>query len=133
MKPFIFLLCFFTSNILFAQQPITQTETPEKLAQKQLDGYNALNIEAFLEPYADDVEIYNFPNTLLMKGKAEMRKSYQKYFENTPKLHCELKNRIIQGNTVIDHEYITGVNTPFTVVAIYQVENGKIKKVYFVR
>jgi hypothetical protein len=133
MKLFIFLLCFFTSNILFAQQTIIQTETPEKLAQKQLDGYNALNIEAFLEPYADDVEIYSFPNTLRMKGKEEMRKSYQKYFESTPKLHCELKNRIVQGNTVIDHEYITGVNTPFTAVAIYQIENGKIMKVYFVR
>lgn len=133
MKQFIFLICFFTSNILFGQQPTIQTETPATLAQKQLDGYNALNLEAFLEPYADDVEIYSFPNTLRMKGKEEMRKSYQKYFESTPKLHCELKNRIVQGDTVIDHEYITGVNTPFTAVAIYQIESGKIKKVYFVR
>jgi hypothetical protein len=133
MKHFIFLLCFFTSNTLFAQQTTIQTETPEKLAQKQLDGYNALNIEAFLEPYADDVEIYNFPNTLRIKGKAEMRKSYQKYFESTPKLHCELKNRIVQGNTVIDHEYITGNGEPFAAIGIFQVENGKIKKVYFVR
>jgi hypothetical protein len=133
MKPFIFFLCLFVSNNIFGQQPIAQTETPETLAQKQLDGYNARNIDAFLVPYADDVEIYNFSNTLLMKGKEEMRKSYQKYFESTPKLHCELKNRIVQGNTVIDHEYITGVNMPFTAVAIYQIENGKIKKVYFVR
>jgi hypothetical protein len=133
MKQFIFFLCLLVSSITFSQQPTIQTETPEKLAQKQLDGYNAHNIDAFVEPYADDVEIYNFPNTLLMKGKEEMRKSYQKYFESTPKLHCELKNRVVQGNTVIDHEYITGVNTPFTAVAIYQIDNGKIKKVYFVR
>jgi hypothetical protein len=133
MKLFIFFMCFLATNVIFAQQPIIQTETPEKLAQKQLDGYNALNTDAFVEPYADDVEIYSFPNTLRMKGKEEMRKSYQKYFESTPKLHCELKNRILQGNTVIDHEYITGSGEPFTAVAIYQIENGKIKRVYFVR
>lgn len=136
MKKILFLiLC--SSNVLFAQKQTAITnssaETPEVLAQKQLDGYNARNIDAFLEPYAEDVEIYNFPNTLRMKGKEEMRKSYDAYFKKTPNLHCELKNRIIQGNTVIDKEYITGVGNPFEAVAIYQIENNKIKKVYFIR
>lgn len=108
-------------------------DTPEILAQKQLNGYNARNIEAFLEPYADDVEIYTFPNTLRTKGKDEMRKSYDSYFQKTPNLHCEIKNRIIQGNTVIDKEYITGAGKPFEATAIYQIENNKIRKVYFVK
>lgn len=133
MKQFIFLLGLLTSNFIFAQQATIKTDSPEILAQKQLDGYNAHDIEAFLEPYADDVELYIFPNTLRMKGKEEMRKSYKKYFESTPKLHCELKNRIIQSNTVIDHEYITGNGEPFAAIGIFQIENGKIKKVYFVR
>ena len=34
-------------------------DTPSDLAQRQLNGYNLRNIEAFLEPYAEDVEIYN--------------------------------------------------------------------------
>jgi len=62
-----------------------------------------------------------------------MRKSYEAYFQKTPNLHCELKNRIIQGNTVIDKEYITGTGKPFEAIAIYQIENNKIKRVYFVR
>jgi hypothetical protein len=126
----LFLFLFLLSNIAFAQ---TQEITPEVLAQKQLIGYNARDIDAFLEPYADDIEIYTFPNTLRSKGKDEMRKSYEAYFQKTPNLHCELKNRIIQGNTVIDKEYITGTGKPFEAIAIYQIENNKIKRVYFVR
>jgi len=39
------------------------------------------------------------------------------------------------GNTVIDHERITGIpgSETFDAVAIYKIEDGKIAKVYFVR
>ena len=108
------------------------TETPYSLVQRQLNAYNGHSLEAFLEPYADDVEIYQFPNTLRMKGRDEMRKAYQ-FITQTPGLHCEVRNRIINGNTVIDHERVKGFGkNAVEAVAIYQVEKGKIKKVYFV-
>jgi len=129
MKKLFFLLLPL-ANVAFAQK---QEITPELLAQKQLEAYNAHDIDAFVEPYADDVEIYRFPDKLLYKGKETMRKDYGEFFKNTPKLHCELKNRIIQGNTVIDKEYITGTGKPFEAVAVYQIENNKIKKVYFIQ
>jgi hypothetical protein len=131
MKKLFLLLMLFT-NAAFAQEQ-KQEITPEALAQKQLEAYNAHNIDAFVEPYADDVEIYEFPNKLLYKGKETMRKDYGEFFKRATNLHCELKNRIIQGNTVIDKEYITGAGKPFEAVAIYQIENNKIKKVYFMR
>lgn len=126
----LFLFLILVGNLTFAQK---QETTPESLAQKQLEAYNAHNIDAFVEPYADDVEIYGFPDKLLYKGKETMRKDYGEFFKNTPKLHCELKNRIVQGNTVIDKEYITGAGKTFEAVAIYQIENNKIKKVYFIQ
>lgn len=129
MKKLFFLLLLL-ANVAFAQK---QEITPETLAQKQLEAYNAHDIDAFVEPYADDVEIYGFPDKLLYKGKETMRKDYGEFFKNAPKLHCELKNRIIQGNTVIDKEYVTGAGKPFEAVAVYQIENNKIKKVYFIQ
>ena len=80
--------------------------TPADLAQRQLNAYNLRNIEAFLEPYADDVEVYNYPNTLLFKGKETMRTGYTQMFENTHNLHCELVGRISQGNVVMDKELV---------------------------
>jgi imidazolonepropionase-like amidohydrolase len=105
--------------------------TPEMLAQQQLNAYNAHDLDAFLEPYAEDVKIYYFPDKLVMNGKAEMRKSYE-FITKTPKLYCKLLNRIIEGNMVIDHEEVWGFgDKPFYGVAIYIIENGKISKVYF--
>lgn len=105
--------------------------SPEMLAQQQLNAYNAHDVEAFLVPYAEDVEVYEFPSKLLSKGKDQMRKDYQ-FIKTVPGLYCKLLNRIIQGNTIIDHEeiYINGRKNIYG-IAIYQVENGKISKVYF--
>ncbi len=108
-------------------------ETPTALAQRQLNAYNCRNTDAFLEPYADDVEIYTYPDKLISKGKEDMRKSYSKKFDNTPNLHCELLGRIVQGNIVIDKERVQFADKIIEAVAIYEVENNKIKKVYFVR
>jgi imidazolonepropionase-like amidohydrolase len=108
-------------------------ETPTALAQRQLNAYNCRNIEAFLEPYAEDVEIYTYPDKLQSKGKDEMRKGYAKMFENTPNLHCELLGRIVQGNIVIDKERVKFGSGMIEAVAIYHIENNKIKKVYFIQ
>jgi len=108
-------------------------ETPIALAQRQLNAYNCRKIDAFLEPYADDVEIYTYPDKLIMKGKEEMRKNYSKKFDDTPNLHCELLGRIVQGNVVIDKERVQFTDKIVEAVAIYHIENNKIKKVYFIR
>jgi imidazolonepropionase-like amidohydrolase len=108
--------------------------TPEMLAQQQLNAYNLRDIDAFLEPYSDSVAIYDLSGKLMMKGKEQMRKSYSEMFKNTPDLHCKLVNRIVEGNTVIDHESVTGWgDKPVTAVAIYTIEKGKIAKVHFIQ
>ncbi|MFT6808725.1 MAG: imidazolonepropionase-like amidohydrolase [Saprospiraceae bacterium] len=109
--------------------------TSEHLVQQQLNGYNARNIDAFLLPYADDVKIYNFPNDFLYEGKEKMRENYSSMFEKTPGLHCELKHRIIMGNTVIDQERVTGFPNGYILeaTAIYKIKNDRIAEVYFIR
>lgn len=108
-------------------------ETPGALAQRQLNAYNIRNIDAFLEPYADDVEIYNYPDKLISKGKEQMRANYSKRFESTPNLHCELLGRIVQGNIVIDKERVQFATEIVEATVMYHIENNKIKKVYFIR
>ncbi len=108
-------------------------ETPEALAQRQLNAYNVRNIDAFLEPYADDVELYLYPDKLISKGKVLMRANYSKRFESTPNLHCELLGRIVQGNIVIDKERVQFATEIVEATVIYHIENNKIKKVYFIK
>ena len=75
-----------------------------------------------------------FPNQLLGKGKGFMRKDYAEMFKNTPNLHCDIKNRTVLGNTVIDHEVVSGFGSNhLEAIAIYEIKNDKIAKVYFIQ
>lgn len=124
----------FVINNGVAMKPDTLLkETPEALAQRQLNAYNLRNIKAFLEPYAEDVEVYAFPDKLLYKGKETMREQYTGMFENVPNLHCELKSRLVQDNVVIDQERVQFGDKFFKTIAIYHIEDNKIKKVYFIQ
>ena len=110
-------------------------QSPEELAQAQLDAYNNRDLEAFLEPYSDTVKIYNFPNQFRFQGKETMRKNYGGMFEQLTDLNCELVNRMVSGNTVIDHERVLfEKGRPRSeVFALYKVAHGKIQEVYFIR
>ena len=107
-------------------------ESPEAVVQRQLNAYNARDINAFMDTYSDDVELYEFPNKLTQKGKADMRKGYEGFFKAVPNLYCEIEKRIVIGNKVIDHEKVRAGTRTLSAVAVYEVENGKIKKVTFI-
>lgn len=107
----------------------------EELAQGQLLAYNKQNLEAFLSYYADDVEVYNFPNELVYKGKKIMRERYAKAWAKYPKQKARISKRMVVGNTVVDREHVTGRldQGEVNVIAIYKVVDHKIKQVYFIR
>jgi len=108
---------------------------PEILAQRQLDAYNKQDIEAFLEVYANDVEVRTFPaNELTYQGIDLMRARYSALFEQNPNQHAALLSRIVKGNIVIDHEHVTGRTSgeESEAIAMYEIEQGKISKVWFV-
>ena len=107
--------------------------TPVMLVQQQLNGYNARSIDAFVAPYADDAELYQFPDKLIGKGKDAMRQAYTAVFNSAPDLHCEVKERLLQGSTIIDKESISGIGkSQVDGISIYVVENNKIKRVYII-
>ena len=120
---------------LFTGQAFCQEKVNAIPVQKQLDAYNARDIDAFLAPYSDSIKVYNHPNRLIMSGKDEMRQRYASMFDSTPDLHCTLINRMVLGNIVIDQEYVITVkNGPaIQLMAMYKIKEGKIEEVYFIR
>lgn len=110
--------------------------SPENIAQIQLNAYNSRDLESFLAVYSDDVEFYRFPDSLMYKGKDQMRKVYATFFSKTTLLHCRLVNRITYNEYVMDREDIT-TSIPgrerFQGQAIYKIENGLIRKVWFIK
>ncbi len=113
----------------------SQENEAQMAAQGQLDAYNNQDIEAFLAWYSDDVEVFNFPDELIYKGKKKMRERYTNAWKQNPGQKARVTDRIINGSTVIDREHVTGRANGIenNVIAIYKIENGKIGKVYFIR
>ncbi len=108
-------------------------ESPKHIVQKQVDAYNSRDIDAFIATYTKNVKVYTFPNTLNYEGREEMRKRYAPMFQKTKDLHCKIVKRIINGSKVIDEELVTSNGNQFKAVAIYQITNGKISSVTFLR
>ena len=117
------------------QQPDRNGPTPAEVVQAQLDAYDNGDIDAFLATYAPEISIYDHPAKLLMSGHDQMRESYSRLFASAPELKTHISQRITIGSYVIDHETVTGTpdGVPRSVVAMYEVRNGSIVNVWFVK
>jgi len=101
--------------------------------QRQLDAYNAHNLERFAAEYADDIQVFRPPAAEpVLSGKQAFTAHYAKYRFNLPDLHAEVVNRMVSGNTVVDHERITGLQEGVVeAVAVYKVSGRLIRVVWF--
>ena len=111
-------------------EPMPAFDSPETVVQRQLDAYNARDLDALLATYAPDARQYELPAKLLATGHADMRPRFALRFEE-PNLHAHLLQRAVMGNIVIDHETVsrTFADGPGKVdlVAIYEVVDGLIR------
>jgi hypothetical protein len=110
------------------------TTDAESIVRQQLEAYNARDIDTFMECWADDCAYYEFPSQRLASGAAEVRARHVLRFQE-PILFGKLITRIAVGNVVVDQEIVTRSFPEgpgeIDVLAIYQIERGKIAKAWF--
>lgn len=104
------------------------------VVQRQLDAYNAQNIDAFCACFAADCILSELNGAVTQRGAAEIRQRYQSLFASFPENRADLVSRAVIGNVVIDHEDITrSPSERINAAAIYTVKDGLIARVDFVR
>ncbi|MBN2492004.1 MAG: amidohydrolase family protein [Planctomycetes bacterium] len=111
-------------------------ESAGDVVQRQVNAYNARDLEAFVETFSTDVELFWLGERKpYATGRGELRTRYGRFFAENPKVHCEVVRRICQSSHVIDQEKVTGLaqGEVLEATAIYQVELGRIRRVWFVR
>jgi uncharacterized protein (TIGR02246 family) len=104
------------------------------IVQKQLDAYNAQDLDAFCACFAPDCVIADLNGAVTQAGIDEIRERYAAMFALHPENRARVVHRMAVGEVVIDHEQIS--RTPeqnFEALAIYTVRNGRIARVDFVR
>ena len=112
----------------------TGQASAELVVRRQLDAYNARDIEAFMACWSDDAQYFAFPDQLLASGAAEIRARHVARFQE-PNLFGRLLKRIAVENIVIDHEQVTRTFPEgpgeVDVIAIYEVTDGQISRAWF--
>lgn len=108
--------------------------TAEQIVQRQLDAYNARDLDAWLVTYAEDAEQFELHGGRLACGHAEMRERMRLRFAE-PDLHAQLLSRTVMGHLVIDHERITRNFAEgkgcIEMLCVYEVQQGLIRKASF--
>ena len=116
----------------FAQQ----AQSPAIAAERQLAAYNARDLDAFTACFAEDVEVYDFPGVLSLKGREDFRARYIERFKSEG-LQAIAVHRAVIGDRVIDHErvWLNGPehSDPIDLVVIYTVRGNVIARVDFIR
>lgn len=101
--------------------------------QRQLDAFNARDLNALLAVYADDAELFQFPSQLLARGSAQLRERFSERFREA-NLQARLQHRAVMGPMVIDHECVTRTFPEgpgeIDLVMIYEVAGGRIVRAW---
>jgi hypothetical protein len=106
---------------------------PESPVQRQLEAYNARDLQRFVACYSENVELFRPPAPApAISGRAQLAEFYAAHRFCLPALRAEIVNRMVLGNKVIDHERIFGVrDAPFEVAVVYEVDGaGLIARVW---
>jgi uncharacterized protein (TIGR02246 family) len=105
------------------------------LVQRQLDAYNARDLDSFVACYAENCVLAALNGAVAGSGRQALRDRYAKTFAENPDNQATLLGRIHLGNIVVDHEDVTRGpgKERFQVLAIYTVKDGKIARVDFAK
>ncbi len=105
------------------------------IAQKQLEAYNAQELDTYVSYFTEDCIVSNLNGTPTETSRDAIKARYAKAFATFPQNKAELKNRITVGDTVIDHELV--IRAPggeqFEIIAIYSFRDGLIARVDFAK
>lgn len=107
---------------------------PTQVVQRQLEAYNAKDLEAWLATYAKDARQFHLHGECFAAGHEQMRQRMHIRFQE-PDLHARLVSRLVMGNLVVDQELITR-NLPegraeVAMLCVYELVNGLIQTASF--
>ena len=105
------------------------------LIDRQLAAYNAQDMDAMMACYSPDAQLFAPNGVCTEKSSDEIRARYAKAFAAFPLNKAAVKNRIMVGATVVDHEHV--VRAPggeeFEIIALYTIKDGLIARVNFAK
>lgn len=132
MKALTTSILFFLAFIFVTAQEQNITPTPLSIVNKRMAFYNQHNFTEFIKLYSPDVEIYTYPNSLLGTGTDNLTSIFKPKFI-AKSIKVEIISQMYNGNYVINHEIVSENKIQTKYISIYEVKDGLITSVKFVR
>ena len=119
-----------------AQAPAPACSDPTQVVQRQVEAYNAHDLDAFVASYAPNIQVRLLPADSLIIADSGAFRRENAYLQRVPAgFGVDITDRIVTGCFVIDHERLRPVGdrpARDAGAAIYQVEGRLIRRVWFV-
>ena len=111
-----------------SEAPATGTE-PDRVVQALYDAINRRDTEAALALYAPDAVFVDLPADTVVQGTSQLRDYYKQQFTIFPHVRVEVRERKVDGGTVVDELLYRDHPCGGTVtdVITYQVVDGRIR------
>ena len=115
-----------------ALSPGEKARSPLEVVNLRMQAYNEHNLDAFLSTYSEAVEIFTYPGRSLGKGKKHIKNLFESAFQEGS-VHVDIHHQITKDSYVINHETVMSKDEETEYVSIYEVQEGLITSVRFVR
>jgi hypothetical protein len=110
----------------------TNAGTPLNVVNQRMNCYNQHNLTCFLNTYAEEVKIYNYPDQPLAGSKSHLKAIFEPMFIEG-KIRVTIHHQIVKGSYVINQETVDYSGEKTEYLSIYKVVDGLITEVRFVR
>lgn len=105
--------------------------SPEEVVQRQVETYNAHDLEGFASCFAEEATLTNLASgEVFAQGREQVVEVYRKTFARRPRIGVKIENRSVIGPIVIDTERL--ITNDDQAVAIYRVQNGEISNLWLI-
>jgi uncharacterized protein (TIGR02246 family) len=111
------------------------SEDSAALIDRLVVAYNAHDARGFADLFTADAIHGLLRSDSPQVGREAIYERYVDVFAQFPQNHTEVTHRVVVGNFVVDHERVrrSPEIEPFDVVAVYELRNGEIAQLDFVR
>jgi len=106
---------------------------PAAVIQENVDAYNAHDVDRFVATFAPEADLFEHPDKLLAHGQEAIRQRYAARLAD-PIVHATIRNRIVVGDYVVDHELVR-LNLPegpgtMEAIVTSEVKDGRIARAW---
>ena len=108
------------------------SSSPLDVVNYRMSAYNRHDLPSFMAVYSDGIEIFTYPNKSLGKGKKHLRSIFEPMLQEGG-VQVEIHHQIVNGSFVVNHETVSYRGTATEYVSIYEIRDGQIQTVRFVR